>query len=268
MIQRSKSMDLTLHAQSRFDFLVRNKTLDTDLAAENGVLQHGYIKLPTIPSTSKIGKKISLDLPNRSVYNHSDTHSRRKQWQNARKFAPVFSEDKTSICPLKETFNPKKLASKSLDQIYSTIDEICSPKYVSTNDFVFSLLHVYHSDVSITNQNTRCHIEQLSRFPPLLIPDEPLYDDPFYDSIDDTAQQRSSSLPDVSAGSKCSSKSAICPPNTQRVIKNTHPLLVQYKAESLPDDTKEAHCDNKMIPSKCKSSSQIMGRCLLYNYIH
>ncbi|XP_065910940.1 uncharacterized protein [Dysidea avara] len=245
MIWRSKSVDSTLHAKSTFDFLVGNKTLDTDLA-ENRVSQHGYVKLPTNTSKSIIGKKTSLDLPSGSFYNHSDTHSRRKQWQNQRKFVPVFSEDKTSLCPLKETFNPKKMASKSLDQIYSTIDEIHTP-----------------NDLSITNKNTRCHIEKLSRFA-VSIPDEPLYDDPFYDCIDDTAYQRSSSLPDVSAGSKYSSESAICPPNTKRVIKNAHPLLVQYKAESLPDNTiKEAHYDDKMITSKSSSLPPIACRIVI-----
>ena len=260
-------MDSILNAKSTSDFLVGNKTLDTDLA-ENRVSHHSYVNLPTSTSKSKSGKKISLDLPSGNFYNHLDTHSRRKQWQNQRKFVPVFSEDKTSLCPLKETFNQKKMASKSLDQIYSTIDEIHTPKYVSTNDFVFVLLHDYHSDVSITNKNTRCHIEQLSRFSPLSIPDEPLYDDPFYNCIDDTAYQKSSSLPDVSAGSKYSSESAIFPPNTERVIKNAHPLLVQYKAESLPDSTiKEAHYDDKMITFKRSSLPPIacrIGGCLLY----
>ncbi|XP_065911848.1 uncharacterized protein [Dysidea avara] len=243
IIRRSKSVDSILNAKSTLDNLVGNKTLDTDLA-ENRVSQHSYVNLPTSTSKSIIGKKISLDLPSGSFYNHLDTHSRRKQWQNQRKFVPVFSEDKTSLCPLKETFNQKKMASKSLDQIYSTIDEI----------------HTLN-DVSITNKNTRCHIEQLSRFPPLSIPVEPLYDDPFYNSIDDTAYQKSSSLPDVSAGSKYSSKSAIFPPNTERVIKNAHPLLVQYKAESLPDSTiKEAHYDDKMITFKRSSLPPIACR--------
>ena len=257
-------MDSTLHAQSRFDFLVGNKTLETDLA-ENGVSQRDYIKLPTSASKSIIGKKTSLDLPSSSFFNHSDTHSRRKQWQNQRKFVPVLSEDQTSLYQLKEKFGPTIVASKSLDQIYS--DEIHSPKYVNTNDFVFVLLHDYHSDLSITNESTRCHIEKLSRFPPLSIPDEPLYDDPFYDCIDDTAHQKSSSLPDVSAGSKCSSESVIGPPNTQKVKKNIHPLLVQYKADSLPANIKEAHYDQKMIASKSSSLPPItcrIGGCLLY----
>ncbi|XP_065910532.1 uncharacterized protein [Dysidea avara] len=240
MIRRSKSVDSTLHTQSRFDFLVGNKTLETDLA-ENGVSQRDYIKLPTSASKSIIGKKTSLDLPSSSFFNHSDTHSRRKQWQNQRKFVPVLSEDQTSLYQLKEKFGPTIVASKSLDQIYS--DEIHSP-----------------NDLSITNESTRCHIEKLSRFPPLSIPDEPLYDDPFYDCIDDTAHQKSSSLPDVSAGSKCSSESVIGPPNTQKVKKNIHPLLVQYKADSLPANIKEAHYDQKMIASKSSSLPPITCR--------